>query len=79
MYSTVAICYISSRICHKTQKIGKKGGDIQKDVTKLLKSFIIFNAIKIAILLHDFLLQISRLFTVSRIALLYMRNGVTVA
>jgi hypothetical protein len=38
----VAIGYISSKICHKTQKIGKKEGDIQKDVRKLIKSFIIF-------------------------------------
>jgi hypothetical protein len=37
-----AIGCISSKICHKTQKIGKKEGDIQKDVGKLMKSFIIF-------------------------------------
>jgi len=42
LYSMVAICCISSKICHKTQKIGKKEGDIQKDVTNLLKSFVIF-------------------------------------
>ena len=42
MYSMVAICCISSKIYHKTQKLGKKEGDIQKYVTKLIKSFIIF-------------------------------------
>ena len=74
----VAICYISSETSHKTQEIFKEEGEIQKDVTKLIKVSSFFNITKIGILLHGFLLQISRKFTISRIALLYVRNGVKV-
>jgi hypothetical protein len=46
---------------------------------KINKSFFIFNAAKIGVLLYGFLLQISRMFAISRTALLYVRSGVTVS
>jgi hypothetical protein len=56
----------------------EKRGRHTEGCNKINKKFHDFYTTKIGILLRGFLLQISRLFTISRIVLLCMRNGVTV-